>query len=58
MDDEKVPMTYALARFSYEASYLFNILESIYGAIVYIIIYKFLKERLKIWYTMFRGDIC
>ncbi len=48
MDDEKVPMTYALARFSYEASYLFNILESIYGAIVYIIIYKFLKERLKI----------
>ena len=48
MDDEKVSMTYALARFSYETSYLLNILESINGAIVYIIIYKFLKERPKI----------
>lgn len=48
MDDEKIPMTYALARFSYEVSYLLNILESINGAIVCIIIYKFFNERLKI----------
>lgn len=45
MDDEKVSMTYVLAKFSHEVSYLLNILEIIYGATAYIIIYNFLKKR-------------
>lgn len=48
MDNEEVPMSYAIARISHNASVIFNILEAIYGASAVIFIYKILKERPKI----------
>lgn len=48
MDEEKVPMTYVIAKISHEASLLFNILESIFGTAAVIFIYKILKEQPKI----------
>lgn len=48
MDEEKVPMTYVMSKISYESSFLFKILYSIYGLSSIIFIYKILKERPKI----------
>lgn len=48
MDNEEVPMSYAIARISHNASVIFNILKTIYGVSAVIFIYKILKERPKI----------
>lgn len=45
MDDEKVPMTNVIAKISHKASFLFNILESIFGVTTVIFIYKIFKEQ-------------
>ena len=47
MENEKVPMTYAIAKISHELSLIFNVLESIYGVAAVIFIYKILRERPK-----------
>ena len=47
MDTERVPMTYAIAKISHEASLVFELLYLIYGTAAYIFIYKILRQRQK-----------
>lgn len=46
--DNKVPMTYVLAKYSKEINSAFYILYSIYGTFAFIIIYKILNQKPKI----------
>ena len=48
MKDDKVPMTYALAKISHDANICFNILYTIFGAFAYVLIYKILKLKPKL----------
>ena len=50
--DDNVPMTYVLSKYSKQINSIFNILYSIYGSFAFIILYKILKQRPKIWYTI------